>query len=224
MAHISRTLGFLCASATVLAGCDSEDTQSRALTSWLGEQSHLAIKGTVQEKTFDVLLEGDDAGIYCDRFYTPLPGNAPDANGNYDTAQLYFAMKEIGAVIELEGKPTQFTISYWRHDLPTSSTLEVIPRTFGTAIPAGKTWSDINVFAPGADVLSGIESAAESGTVNIELNEGERDANGVMIPEGGRIGLFVDVSWGPGDWLTVSGTADCRAATMAPWAQSRILP
>lgn len=207
-----------------LAGCAKDDEQPAALTSWLGEQTHLAVRGTFQGKTFDVQLEGDDAGIYCDRFYTPMPGAAPTSGGQYDTSQLYFAMKEVGAVIELEGQPTQFTISYWRHDAPAHSTLEVIPRTFGTAIPEGKTWSDINLFAPGTDVLSGVESAAESGTVKLELNSGEPDSNGIMIPDGGRTGLFAAVSWGPQDNLTVSATTNCRAATMAPWAQSRILP
>jgi hypothetical protein len=207
-----------------LAGCSKDEEQGPSLTRWLGEQTHLAITGTFQGKTFDVHLEGEDAGIYCDRFYTPLPGNAPDAEGNYDTSQLYFTMKELGAVIELEGQPTQFTISYWRHDVPAGTTLEVIPRVFGSSIPAGKTWSDINLFAPGADDLSGVEQAAESGTVKLELNTGDPDANGVMIPDGGRTGIFTDVSWGPQDHLTISSTSDCRQATMAPWAQSRLLP
>jgi hypothetical protein len=133
-------------------------------------------------------------------------------------------MKEIGAQITLDGQPTEFTISYWRHDLPAESTLEVISRTFGTAIPEGKTWSDINLFAPGATDLSGVESAAESGTVAIELNTGDPDANGVMIPDGGRTGEFISVSWGPQDHLTVSATANCGPAAIAPWAQTRLLP
>jgi hypothetical protein len=221
--HNSR-VPYILGTGLALAGCDKDDEEPAALTGWLGQQTHLAVTGSFQNKTFDVHLEGDDAGIYCDRFYAPMPGTTPDSSGNYDTGRLYFAMKELGGIIELEGQPTQFTISYWRHDVPSSSTLEVIPRTFGTAIPEGKTWSDINLFAPGADVLSGVESAAESGTVRLELNTGEPDANGIMIPEGGRTGLFASVSWGPQDKLTVSATSDCRAATMAPWAQSRILP
>lgn len=219
----SGTVSVVCA-ALVLAACGNDDEQPAAVTSWLGEETHFAITGTFQNKTFDAHLEGDDAGIFCDRFYAPLPGTMPDESGNYDTSQLYFAMKELGAVIELEGQPTALTISYWRHDVPTSGTLEVIPRIFGTALPEGKTWSDINIYAPGTDDLSGVESAAESGTVRLELNTGEPDENGIMIPEGGRTGLFASVSWGPQDNLAISATSDCGEAEMAPWAQSRILP
>lgn len=206
-----------------LAGCSKDDEQPAALTSWLGEQTHFSVTGTFQNKTFDTHLEGDDAGIYCDRNYAPMPGTMPDAEGNYDTSRLYFAMKELGAVIEVEGQPMHFKLSYWRHDLP-SGTLEVVPSNYGTALPAGKTWSDIKLFTPGNDDLSGVVSAAESGTVRLELNTGEPDANGIMIPDGGRTGLFASIGWGPQDKLAVSVTADCGEAAMAPWAQSRILP
>lgn len=57
--------------------------------------------GSFQNKTFDIHLEGEDAGIDCERFYAPPPGTAANSSGNYDTSQLYFAVKELGAVIEL---------------------------------------------------------------------------------------------------------------------------
>jgi hypothetical protein len=185
----------------------------------------MAVSGSFQGQAFDVHLEGDAAsGVWCDRFYTPLPGTSPDSAGNYDTSKMYFVMKELGAVIDLGGTPTAFTISYWRHDMPAGTDLKVIAREFGTAIPAGETWSDINLYAPGADSLSGIESAAVSGTVSIKLNDGTPDANGVVIPTGGRSGEYIAVRWGPHDFLNVSATANCNPAIPAPWAQSRILP
>ena len=207
-----------------IAGCGGGASKP-SVDHWLGDSPHLAISGTFQGQTFDVNLQGAAAaGIFCHRFYTPLPGTQPDANGNYDTSQMYFTMKELGGVIDLEGTPTSFTISYWRHDVAAGSDLVVIPRTFGTAIPEGQTWSDINLFPPGADDLAGVESAAASGTVSMKLNTGTPDQNGIVIPADGRTGELITVSWGPNDNLNVSATADCSHYIPAPWAQTRLLP
>jgi hypothetical protein len=207
-----------------LVGCGGSSS-SKGVDHWLGDSPHLAISGTFQGQTFDVDLKGTAAaGIYCHRFYVPLPGTSADASGGFDTSQMYFGMKELGGVIDLEGTPTEFTIAYWRHDVAAGTDLAVVPRTFGTGIPDGQTWSDINLFPPGGDVLSGIESAAASGTVSMKLNSGTPDAGGVVIPSGGRTGEFVSVTWGPSDNLSISVTADCTQFVPAPWAQSRILP
>jgi hypothetical protein len=208
-----------------LAGCGSSSGSGNNVDSWQGEATHLAITGTFQDKTFDVHLEGAAAaGVHCNRVYAPLPGTQPDAAGNYDTSQVYFVMKELGAVIDLGGTPTEFTISYWRHDVAAGTDLQVIPRVFGTSIPAGQTWSDINLFAPGETDLSGIESAAASGTVSMKLNTGTTDAGGILIPSGGRTGEYVAVSWGPHETLHVSSTVDCNPAIVVTWPQTRILP
>lgn len=211
---------------TIMAGCGSGSGQgSTSVDHWLGDATHLAITGTFQDKTFNVHMEGAAAeGIYCNRFYSPVPGTQPDANGNYDTGRLYFVMKELGGVIDLDGTPTEFTISYWRHDIAAGASLEVIPRVFGTSIPDGQTWSDINLFAPGAGTLTGIESAASSGNVSMKLNTGMPDANGIMVPSGGRTGEFVSVTWGPHEVLNVSSTADCTTVPIMTWPQSRLLP
>jgi hypothetical protein len=108
--------------------------------------------------------------------------------------------------------------------MPAGTELQVIPRVFGSAIPDGETWSDINLFTPGGDLLSGIESAAVSGTVSIELNTGTPDAAGIYIPSGVRTGEYLSVSWGPQDHLNVSTTADCNPALVVLWPQTRILP
>ena len=209
----------------LLAGCGTSDEGTASVEEWLGDSTHFAVSGSFQGEVFDARLEGEAAaGVYCHRFYAPMPGSLPDDDGVYDSSQVYFVMKELGAVIDLEGEPKEFTISYWRHDPPAGSALEVIPRVFGSTIPAGQTWSDINLFEPGGDELSGVESAASSGSVTLHVNTGSPDANGIMIPHGGRTGEFVSVSWGPDEHLNVSATADCSAAEMAPWAQSRILP
>lgn len=213
------------AALIVVAGCSSgTDEGQPTVTQWLGEQPHLAISGTFQEQTFDVHLEGDAAGVHCERYYAPLPGAAPDADGNYDTSQVYFVMKELGAVIDLDGVATEFSISYWRHDIAADQQLTVVPRTFGTALPEGETWSDVDLFAVGAEPTSGIESAASSGTVSMRLNTGLPDANGVMIPDGGRTGEFISVTWGPRESLNVSASADCGPSQVVPWAAARILP
>jgi hypothetical protein len=215
----------LATSFFAFAACGGGSSNKAAVDHWLGDTPHLAISGTFQGQTFDVNLQGDAAsGIFCHRFYCPLVGTQPDASGNYDTSQMYFTMKELGGVIDLEGTPTTFTISYWRHDVAAGTDLTVIPRTFGTAIPDGETWSDINLFPPGADDLTGIESASASGIVSMKLNTGTPDQGGIVIPSGGRTGEFFAVSWGPTDNLNVSATADCSPYIPAPWAQSRLLP
>jgi hypothetical protein len=212
------------AAVFALAAC-KENSETHTVDGWLGEPTHLAISGSYQGTVFDVDLKGDTAaGVRCVRFYTPIAGTQPDAAGNYDTSQLYFVMMEIGALIDVEGSPKQFTIAYWRHDMGAGTDLQVVGRTFGTTIPSGQTWSDINVFDPGTDILSGIESAAESGTVSMKLNTGVADANGIFKPTGGRTGAYYDVSWGPDDNLNVSASADCLTAPLALWAQSRIMP
>jgi hypothetical protein len=206
-------------------GCrGNADSGSSALSAWLGDATHLAVEGTFQQKTFNIHLEGDAAkSVYCHRFYAPLPGQQPDAMGQYDTSQVYFAMKELGGVIELDGKPQEFNISYWRNDVPAGSSLEVVARSFGTSIAKGQTWSDINIFEPGMDVLSGIESAAASGTVSIKVNTGTPDKNGIVM-SGGRTGEFISVIWGPAESLKVSATADCTLALVVPWAAPLIKP
>ena len=224
--HISPVAVLVAVTLSVapVVGCGTS-AAGPSVTKWQGDSTHLAISGSFQSQTFDVNLQGADAaGVYCNRFYAPLPGTAPDTAGNYDTSQVYFVMKEMGGVINLEGTPTEFTISYWRHDMPAGTDLTVIPRLFGTSIPAGETWSDINLFAPGTDNLSGLESAAASGKVSIELNTGTPDQNGILIPSGVRTGEFIAVSWGPHDFLNVSTTADCGPPIIATWPQSRILP
>jgi len=208
-----------------VVGCGSDDAGSGQVEEWLGESTHLAISGTYQGMEFDVDLEGEAAaGVHCERFYAPLVGTEPDASGNYDTSQLYFAMTEIGAKIDVSGMTKEFNISYWRHDVAAGTDLDVTPRVFGTSIPEGKTWSDINVFDPGADVLSGIESAAESGTVAMKLNTGDPDQNGIMKASGSRTGAYYSVSWGPDDFLKVSATANCSPGIVVTWPQNFLVP
>lgn len=210
--------------AALLFACGGSDEPGSGTTEWLGEDTHFAVSGTFQGTTFDVLLEGEAASsIYCNRFYAPLPGEMPDAEGNYGGDQVYFAMKEIGAIFDVNGEPKEFTVAYWRHDMGAGTELEIVPRNFGDVIPAGKTWSDINIFDPGTNILSGVESAASSGVVKLELNTGSPDASGVMIPSGGRTGEFVSMSWGPREALQISATADCNTLVVE-WAQDLVAP
>lgn len=234
MKNGNATLVALFTSMTLVACGSSPDAGSAEVTQWLGEATHLAISGTLQGHTYNVHLEGDKAsGVYCNRFYTPLPGTQPDAQGGYDTSQVYFVMKELGAVIDVDGTPKEFTISYWRHDVAAGTDLTVIPRVFYSEmvsgsglIPEGKTWSDVNLFDPGGSNLIGLETAAASGTVSMKLNTGVPDEGHVMVPTGGRTGEFISVSWGPNEALKISATADCFTvpANATVWAQSRIKP
>ena len=208
-----------------LAGCGSGSDGNAPVDHWLGDSPHLAISGSFQGQTYDVNLQGAAAAdVFCHRFYAPLADNQPDASGNFDTGKMYFGMKELGGVIDLDGKPMMFTISYWRHDVAAGTDLTVIPRTFGTGIADGQTWSDINVFVPGTDDLSGIESAAASGVVSMKLNTGTPDAKGTVITSGGRTGELISVSWGPNDKLSVSATADCGPYIVGPWIPARLQP
>ena len=153
-----------------LAGCGSsvDDAQSSELTHWLGDTPHFAVSGTFQGKSMNIRLEKDAAtaaGVYCKRNYAPLPGNVPDATGKFDESKVYFAMKELGAIVELDGQKRDISFGNWRHNPVAGTSLTVVPRTFGTAVPDGQTWVDIGIIEPGMAPTSGIESAAESGTV-----------------------------------------------------------
>jgi hypothetical protein len=205
------------------AGCgaapDQEDTGK--VSQWLGDKLHFAVSGTFDGKPMNVRLEGDAAkDVRCTRNYAPRPGEKPNAEGKYDTSQLYFVMKEIGIVTQLDGKPTEVSVGYWRHDVAAGTSLEVIPRVRGTSIPEGKTWVDFELGEPGAMGPTGIEKAAEAGTFEMKLNTGTPDHSGVYIPTGGRTGEFISINWGPQESLTISITSDCQDAEIAPWGPS----
>jgi len=205
-----------------LAGCGSsvDDAQSSELTQWLGDTPHFAVSGTFQGKSMNIRLEKDAAtaaGVYCKRNYAPLPGNVPDATGKFDESKVYFAMKELGAIVELDGQKRDISFGNWRHNPVAGTSLTVVPRTFGTAVPAGQTWVDIGIIEPGMAPTSGIESAAESGTVTMKLNTAATASSEDTYATGGTIGAFYTLSWGPTDKLTVSATAECQDL-MAPWA------
>jgi hypothetical protein len=208
---------------TVLAsaGCGAAAEQDTAtITQWLGDSPHFAVSGSFNGKPIYLRLEGDAAkAVRCTRNYSPLPGVMPNADGKYDTSQMYFVMKEIGIVVDYDGKPTDISVGYWRHDPAAGTSLEVIPRQQGTSIPAGKTWVDFELSEPNATGPSGIEKAAESGSLQMNLNSGTPDQGGVYIPTGGRTGEFVTVSWGPQENLTISVTADCQDAELAMWGR-----
>jgi len=128
-------------------------------------------------------------------------------------------MKEIGIVVDYEGKPTDVSVGYWRHDAQAGTSLDVIPRQQGTSIPEGKTWVDFELSEPNSMGPNGIEKAAESGTFQMKLNTGTPDQGGVYIPTGGRTGEFINVSWGPQENLTISVTSDCQDAELAMWGR-----
>jgi hypothetical protein len=207
-----------------LAACGTKDGDSDEVSSWRGEATHLAVTGSYEGMVFDANLEGEAAaGVRCTRYYAPIIGTEPDAEGHYDTSQMYFVMAELGAVIEIDGAPKEFSISYWRHDVSAGNQLQVQARTTGTAIPEGQTWSDMNLYDPGTDFLSGLETAAATGSVSMKLNTGDVDANGI-VKSSGRLGAYFDVSWGPDDYLEVSATGDCGAPIIVTWPQAYLLP
>lgn len=220
----TRTFVFLpILACSLLAGCNESNDDSATITQWLGEETHFVASGTVQGNVFDVRLEGSDAaGVYCNRFYTPLPGEMPAEDGTYTSDQVYYAMSMIGGIVQVNGETKEFNVVYWKHDLAGGSVLEVVPREFGGSIPAGKTWANINLFQPGEHILSGLETAASSGTVELLLNDGPTDENGVMRT-GGKIGVFMDLSWGPREDLVASVTADCQSI-IVPWATDLVQP
>jgi hypothetical protein len=212
--------------ALLAAGCGAAPDQEEVgkVDQWLGDKLHFAVSGTFDGKPINIRLEGDAAKtVRCTRNYAPLPGAKPDADGKYDTSQVYFLMKECGIVTDVEGKPTDVSVGYWGHDPAAGSSLEVIPRATGSTIPEGKVWVDFELSEPGATGPTGIEKAAEGGTFAMKLNSGTPDQNGVFIPTGGRTGEFFSINWGPQERLTISLTSDCEDALFAPWG-TRIAP
>jgi hypothetical protein len=213
----------------LLAGCGSaaEDESTSSLTDWLGETTHFVASGTFQGKPIDIRLMGDaatGAGAYCSRNYAPLPGNVPDAEGKYDLNKMYFAMNEVGAIVELDGQMRDISFGHWRHEPTPGTTLTVVPRTFGAPVPAGQTWVDIGIIEPGKIATSGIESAAESGTFTMKLNTNLGATEDTFVSGGGKMGVFISLSWGPQDKMTVSATVDCRSSVIAPWAPALVAP
>jgi hypothetical protein len=217
---VHRSFAFSLLTAVAAVGCGSAaPDDAGAIDQWLGDSPHFAVSGTFNGKPMNYRVEG--AAVRCDRTYAPLPGVKPNAEGVYDTSQMYFVKKELGVVVELDGVPTDISVGYWRHDPPAGTSLEVMPREQGTRIPEGKTWIDFELKEPGAMAPTGVEKAAESGTISMKLNSGTPDG---IITTGGRTGEFVSISWGPEESLTISATADCRNAPVAMWANAVIPP
>jgi hypothetical protein len=225
---VYRSCAALLLTALTAAGCAVEAVEDTGkLDQWLGDSPHFAVSGNFHGKAINIRLEGEAAkaaGIRCVRNYAPLPGTQPGADGKYDTSKVYFVMKEIGLVADFEGKPTDISVGYWGNDPAAGTNLEVIPRQQGTQIPVGKAWIDFELSEPGASGPNGIEKAAESGTLQMNLNSGTPDQNGIFIPTGGRTGEFLTVSWGPQESLTISTTSDCQDAEVVTWAQRVVLP
>jgi hypothetical protein len=215
----------------VLAGCtNAPDEETGSVDQWLGDTPHYAISGAFDGQDYNVRLEGDDAGaahLTCNRIYAPLPGARPNADGTWDTSQLYFVTKEIAVVFDINGLPSEFSIGYWRHDVKAGTDLEIIQRVFGTSIPEGKTWADVQVepyTGESASTPTKPVRAAEGGTISVKLNSGSPDQGGVYIPSGGRLGIFASLNWGPKESLKISATSDCVESTVVLWARSLISP
>ena len=203
------------------AGCGAAPDQddSGKLSQWLGDNLHFAVSGNFNGKPINIRLEGDAAKhVRCTRNYGPLPGAKLNADGKYDTSQVYFVMKECGIVTDVDGVPTDVSVGYWGNDPAAGTTLEVIPRKHGTPVPVGQAFVDFELSEPGASGPTGIEKAAERGTVELKLNSGMPDQNGIVVPTGGRTGEFISINWGPQEILTISLNAEGEDAQFAPWA------
>jgi hypothetical protein len=225
---VHRSCAALLLTALAAGGCAVEAAEDTAkLDQWLGDNVHFAVSGNFHGKAINIRVEGESAkaaGVRCTRNYAPLPGSQPDAEGKYDTSQMYFIMKEIGVVVDFEGKPTDISVGYWGNDPAAGTSLEVIPRQQGTQIPAGKAWVDFELSEPNSSGPNGIEKAAEGGTLQMNLNSGTPDPGGIFIPPGGRTGEFLTVSWGPQESLTISATSECQSAEVVMWGQRIVLP
>lgn len=211
-----------------LAGCGSaDDPSTNEVTEWLGDQTHFAASGSFDGEPINIRLEGEAAVaavVSCERSFAPLPGNKPDASGKWDTSKVYFAMKELSAIVDFKGQKREMSFGHWRHEPAAGEMLTVVPRTFGSTIPAGQTWVDIGIVEPGMIATSGIESAAESGTLTMKLNTNMGATEDTFVEGGGKTGEFLSLSWGPHDKLNVSITAECGQTTMAPWASNLVKP
>ena len=221
---------FLVASV-ILGGCGSSpDVGTGPVDQWLGDTPHFVISGTFGGRDYSSHLEGDAAiaaQLRCNRAYAPLPGVQPAPDGTYDTSQVYFVMKQIGVVIDIDGQPKAITVGYWRHDAEAGTDLEVIPQVLGGSIPEGKTWVDFKVELPDPKPFNPPSSPvrlAESGTVAIKLNSGTPGPGGVYVASGGRAGELVSISWGPHESLKISATSDCQDSEVVTWARPLLAP
>ncbi len=211
-----------------MAGCGSaDDPASNEITGWLGEQTHFAASGSFDGEPINLRLEGDAAvaaSVRVERVFAPLPGNKPDASGKWDTSKVYFAMKEFSAIVDFKGQKRLMSFGNWRRDIAAGQSLTVVPRAFGTTPAAGQTWVDIGIVEPGMIATSGIESAAESGALEVKLNTNMGATEDTFVEGGGKAGQFISLSWGPNDKVNVSITADYGPSLIAPWAPNLVKP
>lgn len=214
--------------AAALAGCTNSEDDAQSLDGWLGDTPHFAISGKFDGIEYNHRLEGDAAvaaHLSCIRHYAPLPGTRPNAQGKYAPSDMYFIMKDIIAVFELNGKATEFGAAYWGNDPEPGTDLNVIPMNFGNSIPAGTTWMDFQIEDyPKAGPPTKPVRGAEGGTVSLKVNSASPEPGSAYVASGGRTGVFVSVHWGPLESLKISATADCADSLLAPWARTLVLP
>jgi hypothetical protein len=215
--------------AAVLAGCtNSSDDETQSLDQWLGDTPHFAVSGKFDGIDYNHRVQGDAAiaaHLNCIRYYAPLPGALPNAGGTYDASQMYFIMKDMSAVFDVNGKPTEFGTAYWGNDPGVGTDLEVIPMNFGTSIPAGHAWVDFQVEDyPKAGPPTKPIRGAEGGTVSLKVSSGSPEPGSAYVATGGRTGVFFSINWGPQESLRISATADCSDSVLALWARTLVLP
>jgi hypothetical protein len=115
-----------------------------------------------------------------------------------------------------DGERRGFTLVLGRHDFTSDeqgTTLDVVPRDELVDPRPGELWVEWRWLGEsGAPVF---ESAAQDGSLALELVSGEPDETGLIIPAGeGAVGGHLVGRWKPGEEVQMSFSAECLVSNV----------
>lgn len=194
-----------------VVGCGGDDVET--IDAWQGEDFHVRIAGTVDGTAVDLELDSasaaDLARAFCKREYVVPDPNDPAtwSQGTMPSVEATFRIVDGGLEKEYE---LGFTAADF-NDVTAGSALTVVPPVEEQAPAAGQSYLELEWSWETADgMFVNYEGSATSGTIAVELLDGTRGADGVVIPDTtGRLGIFFDTAWPMGGSLAGSLTVKC---------------
>ncbi|AKF03900.1 hypothetical protein [Sandaracinus amylolyticus] len=210
----NRSIGsLLCIAA--LAGCGAPDEGGRDITEWMGDDYHFEAVGFLHGEELDISLgasAADSTLLFCTREYT-VP-QAADGTPRYDQGQL--TELKINAFVEVEGERRQIELELKRHDFQADAVgteTAIVPRTATGEPGASEAWLEWE-WHDESDATT-FEAAGQTGTVVLELYDGQPDETGLVIPDGmGAVGVHWTARWSETEEIRGSFTVPCTTSVV----------
>jgi len=192
------------------SACGPSDEGPTRITSWQGVAPHLVVQGVLDGENIDATLEGEALGsLHCDREYEA----PPDAEGNPDVMLAKPIELVIIGIVSAGGQDRIMELELKAHDFqkdPVPSLIQIIPRVETDPVPSSAMWMEWEWHTlDDGDLL---ETAAQTGTFQLDLFDGVPTQGEVIPPDTGSVGGFARGQWSEDEELVISFTAPCAAS------------